>query len=484
MTRIMKWGIGRYHRLSEMCAAIHLLAGEDLDALDGRTSFTIRSEAVTLTEVRRYFRRKGISDPAAHVKQRPDEDSFADEDVVLDTKISKSDPPQEARQLLTPSDSSQSQATASPPVGSERETTQPGAECLDLQPSANIHIKMTTFRRDFERILWSVAAYIGSYSSSVRRTQHIEPQVHHLTVYGKFGARFQEGISLMTRANTGAAFQNFRQAFALLKDYLADDHPMSLALILTLICELERNNLHAVTIQLANHIVGMVKLREHTSHPIIVLFQALGRSGNATSDNALRALRRARDDLLLTTDRQHYWQCLYLEERLCDALYYAGENYERLSSRRRLHEDQVQKYGANARNVLWTQTMVADDLLQVGRTEEAIAEFEDVLVRANQLDGYGKAKTRFAALEGLASAHYYRGCQATMSSSTGGIDILNALQHLEQAEQEASLWFETSSRRLERVRDQKRMITESLGLLLPVLIDDGHGFLADEVFAS
>jgi hypothetical protein len=66
-------------------------------------------------------------------------------------------------------------------------------------------------------------------------------------MYAKFAAKIQDGISLLVKTQRlrgqqtdfqlTSAFENFKTGFDLIRSILANVHPMSLALVLSVLCE-------------------------------------------------------------------------------------------------------------------------------------------------------------------------------------------------------------------------------------------------------
>ncbi|KAK6078904.1 hypothetical protein SCUP515_04343 [Seiridium cupressi] len=145
------------------------------------------------------------------------------------------------------------------------------------------------------------------------------------------------------------------------------------------------------------------------NHPISGMFSRLySLLRHSHAENVLAYSLRATEVLLnifnnhhiKTLDTTSYWKLLYLKERYCDSLYHAQGSPDAL--RRQLLEEQERFYSPTSSNVLWTLTNVADDSLRGDRLSEAEMLYETALMRAESHAPYSRAKTRFAALEGLA----------------------------------------------------------------------------------
>lgn len=108
------------------------------------------------------------------------------------------------------------------------------------------------------------------------------------------------------------------------------------------------------------------------------------------------------------TSDASYWKLLYLKERYCDCLYHSGNAGTGQALRAQLLDEQQDFYGKTKGNVLWTLTNVADDHLHNYKPAGAEKLFREALERVDSLEKYGRAKTRFAALEGLAKTAQWR----------------------------------------------------------------------------
>jgi hypothetical protein len=169
------------------------------------------------------------------------------------------------------------------------------------------------------------------------------------------------------------------------------------------------------------------------------------------------------------------WQKLYLQERLCDCLYYGKSYAEGSMYRARLFQEQERVYGNGARNVLFTLTNVASDYLLMGDIDNAQAQYTLVLRRSKALTGLGLAKIRFAALEGLALCEQTRFEKKWQDTSgTIGespvIPLLNALRYIQKALSEATTWFEPCSRRTLRALECQTQVTNLLATVSPKLM--------------
>ncbi|KIW22467.1 uncharacterized protein PV07_12351 [Cladophialophora immunda] len=484
-TRIRKWKIGRNHKFSEMRMAAHLLA-EYIDrqqqqsnasgsghsiTTGNRTSmpnFHIRGERVDHTELMRYFRRKKISDPVSWIKEQKDRFDLS-EDVVIVVNADAV-PVGEARSSEEDEDTSehdqeyprlaieQVEQTALGNVPRILDATghTPSARYLDDEslPPTNVNrssFSVPTLLRPqayyaSEQLNQSMMMYMMSYLSSPTSKADLEPAVHAHTVHAIFASKMQDGISLLANIspqdakrslrkpepNAAKAFASFENGFGLIHRILKNHSPMSLALMLSVVCELADRT---VKTGMKNSAIGVLLTKfltyTHdmaaavwgTEHPLTIFFDILAReyfcptvlssSGSVplmelilTSLNLSLAQFRLASTATHTTalGSAQDWKQLYVRERLCDALYYCGPTYQatRSSMRRQLFYDQESRYGPTARNVLWTLTNVADDSLSDGDVDQAIRYFQDALDRAERLvDGYGRAKTSFAAREGL-----------------------------------------------------------------------------------
>ncbi|KAK4947599.1 hypothetical protein LTR10_013545 [Elasticomyces elasticus] len=576
-TRIRRWKLGRNHKFPEMGTAAHLLA-EYLDRhlVIQRTvspGFRIRGELVDHSEFLRYFRRKKISDPVKWVKEQNDEFVLS-EDVELITgtttpESNSADDPDDEYVVQVDAENNdradQEQPSCVPEVADHPaqqhqepsslvETRRRSPDTHDLYtPTLTakppIFLRPQTFHA-LEHLTYTMSTYVSFYATSARFLTHTEPAVHAHTVHAMFASRMQDGISSLLftassaqkqKASTSKAFTDFQKGFDMILQILSNDHPMSLSLMLTVICELARHNhtaFKALTFQLLKYTTEMSGLALGRTHALTILFsillQQLVNSDLSTLANMiLTSLRLATAHL--STHNPYDWKTLYLRERLCDSLYHSGSSFqsERSQMRARLLTDQERVYGLPARNVLWTLTNVADDALEEGRVDKAIGYFRQALERADTSEGYGRAKTRFAALEGLgrcevkmaekaekaaevrpqvaadhtvtrdmqhvsnilhSTSQTTTSCcncachsstskstskgsstqgtgQSTPTSSSSSKSQLNqreqhlrqALTYFRDAEKEASLWFEESSRRTARVRQKIEQVKHLLG---------------------
>lgn len=484
-----------------MCAAVRILANEDFTALSGSTLFVVRGQDVSLDEVRRYFRRKGCSDPVGYVNALPENQVMDDVDVRLRQKI--------YRDRSSFSDSSSNQqgtpetgptetptASSSPVIEPQNDVVEIGNHLQDEQflgsgvdqalsfnsspftqlsnsppldaASFNIHLSIPTSCRHSDAMLWATGTYISTYAVSVRQRSHYEPRAHYQTLHGQFSFQIQEGVACRNRNDVLAAVTAHRQAFSLIDGIVSEDHPMSVTLILSVMCELLRGgNLNLIK-HIAERIIRSNNKLQRQSHPMSILFRAVLHIERLENHHLYCALRRASEDfdfLMGNID----WRSMYLKERLCDALYHSEEVEERVRTRRRLLQDQVGKYGHNARNVLFTQMNVAEDLASLHETGRALTLYKDALARAESLTddhGFSRGRIRFAAFEGLGNLHMSQALAGndlqwdTLVSDAGSLK--QALKCFELAEAEATTWFEASSKRSQRITERKHEAQDHL----------------------
>ena len=461
-TRISRWKLDKKLKLTEMRTVIQIVAESGTEALGREPTFLVRGRAVPYSEVLRYFHRKGIPDPLNWLRTVSNDGFVPSSDVEVLTPQTSDCTADSSDEVGSAGTSSTANALLSLEIQVQEvfdytpiEDTAPSKLTSDhvegLDTTALSYLPRPFLSLHAEKVVHIANNYLAKYLSSAPSHRHTEPSVHHLTTHAIFAQRIQDGLSLLQQNKTTSAFNDFQRAFALIRDLLLDHHPMSLSLLLSIICDLDARNATALLSTLLKHISEMSRIELGASDPLTTLFRNLTRlEGISATNLALLIVRRAADVLSFDSPNSN-WKSLYLRERLCDCLYHARHDYERATRRQGLLRDQEKHYGANARNVLWTLSNVADDFLQLGRWEEATLSYREVLRRSEGLEGYGRAKTRFAALEGLGRCKVaeamcmYEGMERR-STINEGLGLLG------EAEGEAKLWFEPASRRIQSVR--------------------------------
>lgn len=208
------------------------------------------------------------------------------------------------------------------------------------------------------------------------------------------------------------------------------------------------------------------------SHPISKLFSELYSNPELRSELVLKAMERmvgCCSEPGAEAGGNHTWKRLYLTERYADCLYHAKYVGTRHALREKLLEEQAEFYGSARRNVLWTLTNVADDHLEKNQPMMAEAAYMQSLRLANtSLEGFDRGKIQFAAFEGLArtallrAENERRGARVRFQGSATNGREKEALKFLEQAEETAQTWFEASSRRTAKVRQQREDLTKEI----------------------
>jgi hypothetical protein len=462
-TRVKKWGLDKKHKKGDMRTAVALIARDRARWSSRHPTFRIRNQTVTYQEILAYFRRQRITDPVAWVQQQQGDGFVASPEVELiipdvDEGYDNTSPRQSS---ASTSGQAAGQSLASSWTSSE-EVRRTSLELINspkktppatLQGSSIIHPYQ---HLPGDKVIWVMREYCDSYLESPRAARHKEPPVHRSTTHASFAYSMQTGMFQWKRGEVKKAFEVFGGAFEFLKDMFRDHHPMGIAMLMSTICELKKNNLPDIVTQLTSYTRALVETQHKDSHQLTALFGELDAAGADTANLAVSSMHVALDNLS-QKNRELDWKTLYLKERLCDSLYYLGWSGEGAALRAELLEQQEQKYGKNVRNVLWTLTNVADDDLLRGELQKAEERFLDALDRANTLDGYERANGRFKALEGLAKTAVARANLLMPVSTFDGFNTVvsdphrrprheklrAALRFYEDAETEAAMpWFE------------------------------------------
>lgn len=481
-TRIKEWKLDKKHKEIDMRTAIALLAKDRSRSWSTYSPrFRIRGRIVTYPEVLQYFRRKKINDPFAWIRSNRDDGFVASPEVKLldpepiDTVDSPSSLEEEA-------DSPAEETTTVVPASSQSPTVCQSSQQLINTPkswdqslvgSSIIHPAQ---HLPGDQAIWIMRDYCTSYLESPRAQTHREPQLHRLTTHAYFAHRMQNGIFSFLAGETIPAIANFEGAFNLTREIFRNDHPMSIAMLMSVICELKKNNLQTIVSQLITHIRQVISLLQYPTphlHLLTQLFTILDSSGSDAANLAICSIRKALGSLGAADPLD--WKTLYLKERLCDCLYYMNYRGEGADTRLTLLSEQEQKYGIYARNVLWTLTNVADDHLKRNEPWKAETRFRDVLARSEKLEGYERANSRFKALEGLANTALVAAesvaQEGIMNEPHASQDaiwrkhqdfLLETVRLYDEAEGEAETWFEQDSPRRVRVGEKKVAIMKRI----------------------
>jgi hypothetical protein len=477
-TRIKEWKLDKKHKEIDMRTAVALLANDRSRSWSTYSPrFRIRGRIVTYPEVLQYFRRKKINDPVAWIRSNRNDGFVASPEVKLlsPESVDDADNPPSPEEAESPADTSTAIVPASRPPPTDFQSRQqlintPKTWDQSLVGSSIIHPAQHLAG---DKAIWIMRDYCASYLESPRALTHREPQLHRLTTHAYFAHRMQNGIFSFLKGETIPAIANFEGAFNLTREIFRNDHPMSIAMLMSVICELKKNNLQTIVLQLVTHIRAVISMLHPEPHALTHLFSILETAGPDAANLAICAIRKA---LGFLSSHDHLdWKTLYLKERLCDCLYYMGERGEGADTRIVLLQEQEQKYGIYARNVLWTLTNVADDHLKRGEPWKAEKRFRDVLERSEKLEGYERANSRFKALEGLANTALV----AAESVAAEGIMnnpaasqkdvwrkhqdfLLETVRLYDEAEGEAETWFEQDSPRRVRVVEKKAGIMKRI----------------------
>ena len=322
----------------------------------------------------------------------------------------------------------------------------------------------------YDQAIYNVKRYCFGYATSAASKEDLEPRTHRETHHAIFAQVVQDSIALRNLQNEKWTAK-LNEAFEALEFSVTNPRPMNLALIMSVLCNVERQGAQDMQAALLEHSREAVKVLP-SSHPWIPIFEALNQSSEAVTDMTLRCMTIACDTLTLHFDRPN-WQTLYVMERFCDCLYYMGIDGTRIETRRALLEAQIQFYAPDARNVLYTMTNVADDLRQQGKLLESGKKYSETLLRAGAHRDYDGAKTRFPALEGLADT--WMELAGSKSWSPGGWELIChtwdrsalgiASEYLSSAEAEALAWFDRWSHRVLRVQRKKHALHALIQLI-------------------
>jgi len=173
--------------------------------------------------------------------------------------------------------------------------------------------------QDVPQVVWQMRTYCLTYLASNRAVGHTEPEVHQFTVHGRFGDRMRNGLSLLLRREHYLAFQSFQYAFSMIPGILKDDYPMSLALFMTVICELASKDAKAIVIELLRHTFQMANTLRNVPAYIATVLSLMLQS-DQPSTFAVLSMRAACD--VLEDNAATHWKTLYVKERYCDCLYH------------------------------------------------------------------------------------------------------------------------------------------------------------------
>lgn len=434
--RITQWNLHRNHQLKDMVAALRLLDPDTNLWPSKEPCFMIRGNTVTMKDITRFFRRKGIHDPLywAH-------------STAVDHKASHVVLLNDGREWAGECTSQLEQSTRSSGAG------------LPVVPPCRLMQQPLTIDEIAAASLQEYClAYIGG-----GHTGYQEPLVHQFTVHGQFGERMRDGLAHMMR-NKPNAFPKFSAGFDLVYELLSGCHPMALGQYLAVICILATHNAHSILSHLLKFFSMMATTLRMPKAVENFLFAL--RSSQDVPSTAVLCLRVAVG--VFTEKHAMTWQSFYMQERLCDCLYYGKAYTEGSTYRSRLFSYQETLYGPFARNVLYTLTNVASDCVNSGDIDNGHAKYMLALVRAEKLDTeLGRAKIRFAALEGLAQCEQIRFEKLSYASSgaVGDLPLLRlqiASRHIQEALDLAQKRFEPTNRRRLRALERQAQIENLL----------------------
>ncbi|KAG9251903.1 uncharacterized protein F5Z01DRAFT_682966 [Emericellopsis atlantica] len=435
-TRITMWNLQRNNRTRDMVAALCLLDPDPAMWPWPEPCFLIRGRRVPMSEVLCFFRRKGIRKPVQWARAT-------------------------AHTLARGGHHHHETAVTLLQGNGGSGTGHPGPThmtCLEQRAVASL--------RDY------CMAYIGLGRAGLVH----EPEVHQFTTHGRFGDRMQEGLAQMVHVrggSAGGAFVHFGRAFDLVRPLLQDCHPMSLAQLLAVACELAACTARGgppVLASLLGYTAAMASILR-LPESLTMFLGTLSLCCSTPHTLLVAAVSSLRAALAVFSERSPTtWHRLYIQERLCDCLYHGRDRTEGPVRRAQLLRDQESFYVPCARNVLWTMTNVADDQLWTGSADGGRLHYSTTLARAERLGGFGRAKIRFAALEGLARVEQRRFEEL---SGRGGGDDAHAVgeclhtmrRFLDEALGEALIWFEPTSRRTTRVKEKARQVRHLLAAM-------------------
>ncbi|KAI4257365.1 MAG: hypothetical protein L6R42_005719 [Xanthoria sp. 1 TBL-2021] len=393
-SKITEWKLDKKFKSKEMRTALHLILSSGQQWLHGEPTFLINGYKVAFGRILRYYRRRHIYDPFEWFRNQPSDGFQPSADVALLAIMGtvSNDEEDIPRSTVVSPISKHPTAASLPPNNGSSETTVSSRPLLMASDRLYTPLRSPLRFGITEQLVNAAASCCYVYLDSGWATVHSEPEVHQYTIHGRFGLKMQDGISaILHDGNAIASFTHFQSAFDKLGSLIQDIHPMSLAQVYVIICELagrantndasipgdKKRALQGVLMSLIRHMVNLLTLRtekEPTSacSPIRDMFVILTKADNVL-EQSLKIMQRMVDTVLFAgvpSSNSSYWKILYLQERYCDCLYHAGVQGTRQSLRAQLLKDQEKFYGRMARNVLWTLTNVADDHLHSFRPGE------------------------------------------------------------------------------------------------------------------
>lgn len=233
-----------------MITALKLCANHDGFAVSSDPKFRVRGQVVTLEDVLAYFKRnkkyKDIDNILSWVADKPSNTIQMMPNVELILPSMEEDLEQHDNSE-TPSSSTVANSSHSQSQGSEATSSiRPSASETQLA-LAPLYSRAQSNRispqispppdlRTIEKIIQLSGSYCADYLQSWWALNHKEPTYHKHTAHGTFGHNMQDAI--FHTIHTGSPQQGFLSAFGMIEDMLRESHPMCIAQIFAIICEL------------------------------------------------------------------------------------------------------------------------------------------------------------------------------------------------------------------------------------------------------
>lgn len=300
--------------------------------------FHIRHRTVDFNEVRRYFQRKDILNPIEWFSSLPS-DSFEMSDYV--SIVPRSNPAEVGlnEALLSPCSSSNAPAAGAASLENISFVTQQPLPSPENSPILRAPSPPSQLALN-ERLIWYAGAYCMYFFQFASATRFMEPAVHMHTIHGRLGARMQDGLFHASQMKLDLARESFEKAHDMIPPLFQEESHFAFAQVFTVLCELTAASRYPSTAQSAPgldpFLAGIIQLLLQDlldwahrtldpSHPLIEFLGSLQKV-----EDILNSLVVSMHKMLDCFFQQPTsWHGLYLLERYCDCLYYAGIAGER-----------------------------------------------------------------------------------------------------------------------------------------------------------
>jgi tetratricopeptide (TPR) repeat protein len=415
-TRVQKWGLDKKTKEPEAWAILRIKMARDLVGKD--SAFRVRGKPVTIDDVLRYFKRKGIANPDVgaqpHISTPPEIECWTPllsptPGFATSFVLGKEDPQRE-RDLVDARQGKTKVVCTMPVLDSVWDSNNiPGYLDVDqIQQILFANPEVQSFEVPYsplppqslvmsEKLFASIKAYCGGiFDAGLFQTNDIEEDSEAVDEFNSMcytGARLIDSLSFVEGGRC------FSKASGLLGHLLQRDSPETLRTIYNIFVSLRQRGYNEIVTGLRNYASAITKIRFAEDHPWRQLFSQIGILEDSYVEIAIVEASRCTCDILSNRLGQFHKTALYAYLYHFNAVSRSNNSAQLLHNLLVQGEQELGKFDVRLQRVKYEY---AHALYGQGQYEQANKVLEEVLFRSRVT---GDPILEIASLKALAHSH-------------------------------------------------------------------------------